>query len=164
MNVCNKIVKTRIPTKLISETFMNYLKFALDNGCYATLVVGRHVTTIVKCEEVLNSQNELTDLQLYVKNSWGNVNGPWYLGKVHHNGIFQIRYSEVLDKFLATILFVFPDIEGYETTSSKNLFEENIHRDLHRREMDALDKTLREKARARAENCDSDKDCIFGKK
>lgn len=143
-----------------SDTFMNYLKFAIDNGFYASLTEDGHMTTIVKCKEILDENDTLIDLELFIKDSYGIY--TFTLGKTRHNGMYQIRFSELMN-IEASICFVFPDIEEYAGLSKK-LFRENLKSDLHRTEMDALDQTLREKARARAEDCESDKDCIFGKK
>ena len=160
--IANQLFQHFVPFPSI-ETSMNYLKFAIDNGCYASLTADNHMTTIVKCKEILDNEN-LIDLELYIKDSYG-IHTFTYMGKTRHNGMFQIRFSELMNIADLNICFVFPDIEEYAgTTLSKKLFMENLKRDLHRTEMDALDKTLREKARARAEDCRSDKDCIFGKK
>jgi hypothetical protein len=161
----------------VYETFMNYLKFVLDSKCYAMLHADAHMTTIVKCEEILDENQKLIDLELYIKNSWGIDAYSIYLGKTHHNGMFKIRFSDLMhgkyqlafgNQYYVGIMFVFPDIEEYAETEnaslSKKLFKENLKRDLHRKELDAMDQTLREKARARAEDCRSDRDCIFGKK
>ena len=114
----NQILKNVVPFSSIKEreniyeTFMNYLKLALDNNFYAVMCADKHATTIVKCKEILDKSNKLIDLELYIKNSWG-IRESVYLGKHHHNGMFKIGFKELVGKMAVypQIMFAFPDIE-----------------------------------------------------